>query len=130
MKKISQIAIKIIMILLVVQLIYMPVSQASFWGEIFDAGDNFLNEGKNASSNIVADNSVNTEFNRIYNVLFGIGVALTVIIGAILGIKFMIGTVEEQAKVKEMLMPYIIGCIIIFGAFGIWKLAINIFSNI
>ena len=130
MKKISKIAIKIIMILLVVQLIYMPVSQASFWGEIFDAGDNFLNEGKNASSNIVADNSVNTEFNRIYNVLFGIGVALTVIIGAILGIKFMIGTVEEQAKVKEMLMPYIIGCIIIFGAFGIWKLAINIFSNI
>ena len=130
MKKISQIAIKIIMILLVVQLIYMPVSQASFWGEIFDAGDNFLNEGKNASSNIVADNSVNTEFNRIYNVLFGIGVALTVIIGAILGIKFMIGTVEEQAKVKEMLMPYIIGCVVIFGAFGIWKLAINIFSNI
>ena len=130
MKKISKIAIKIIMILLVVQLIYMPVSQASFWGEIFDAGDNFLNEGKNASSNIIADNSVNTEFNRIYNVLFGIGVALTVIIGAILGIKFMIGTVEEQAKVKEMLMPYIIGCIIIFGAFGIWKLAINIFSNI
>lgn len=130
MKKISKIAIKIIMILLVVQLIYMPVSQASFWGEIFDAGDNFLNEGKNASNNIIADNSVNTEFNRIYNVLFGIGVALTVIIGAILGIKFMIGTVEEQAKVKEMLMPYIIGCVVIFGAFGIWKLAINIFSNI
>ncbi len=130
MKKISQIAIKVVMILLIVQIFYMPVSQASFWGDIFDAGDNFLNEGKNASNNIISDESVDEEFNKIYNILFGIGVALTVIIGAVLGIKFMIGTVDEQAKVKEMLMPYIIGCVVIFGAFSIWKLMINIFSNI
>ena len=130
MKKISQIAIKIVMIVFVIQVFYMPASQASFWGDIFDVGDNFLNEGKNASNNIIEDEATKTEFNRIYNILFGIGIALSVIIGAVLGIKFMLGTVEEQAKVKEMLMPYIVGCIVIFGAFGIWRLAVNIFSNI
>lgn len=130
MKKISQIAIKIVMIVFILQVLYMPVSQASFWSDIFDAGDNFLNEGRNASNNIIEDTEVDQEFNRIYNILFGIGIALSVIIGAVLGIKFMLGTVEEQAKVKEMLMPYIVGCIVIFGAFGIWRLAINIFSNI
>lgn len=130
MKKISQLAIKIIMIVLIVQVLYMPASQASFWGDIFTAGDNFLNEGRAASGSMITDDSVDTEFNRIYNILFGIGVALSVIIGAILGIKFMLGTVEEQAKIKEMLIPYIAGCVVIFGAFGIWRLAINIFSNI
>lgn len=130
MKKISQIAIKIVMIVFVIQVFYMPASQASFWDDIFDIGDNFLNEGKNASNNIIEDEAAKTEFNRIYNILFGIGIALSVIIGAVLGIKFMLGTVDEQAKVKEMLMPYIIGCVVIFGAFGIWKLMINIFSNI
>ena len=42
----------------------------------------------------------------------------------------MCGSVEQQAKVKEMLMPYAIGCIVIFGAFGIWKLAVTIFSQL
>ena len=130
MKKISQIVIKIIMILFILQILYMPVSQASFWGDIVEAGDNFLNDGKEASSNIIEDGQVDNEFDRIYNILFGIGLALSLIIGAFLGIKFMMGTVEEQAKIKEMLIPYILGCVIIFGAFGIWRLAINIFSNI
>ena len=130
MKKISQLAIKIIMILFILQILYMPISQASFWGDIVEAGDNFLSDGKDASSNIIEDEQVDNEFNRIYNILFGIGLAFSLIIGAFLGIKFMMGTVEEQAKIKEMLIPYILGCVIIFGAFGIWRLAINIFSNI
>ena len=52
------------------------------------------------------------------------------IIGAILGIKIMWGSIEQQVKAKEMLIPYAIGCIVIFGAFGIWKLCINIFAKI
>ena len=41
----------------------------------------------------------------------------------------MISSVEEQAKIKELLVPYVAGCIVIFGAFGIWKLAVNIFKG-
>ena len=152
MKKISQIVIKIIIILLI-QIVLVPTNLVSanggmlesttgsygppdtsytksFWGTIFQAGDDFIQEGKDASGDTIQDSSVKGEFNRIYNILFGAGIALSVIIGAILGIKFMVSTVEEQAKIKEMLIPYILGCAIIFGAFGIWKLAINIFSNI
>lgn len=42
----------------------------------------------------------------------------------------MVGSVEQKAKVKDSLLPYIIGCIVIFGAFGIWKLVLTILENI
>ena len=62
----------------------------------------------------------------IYNVLLIIGTVIAVIIGAILGIQFITGSVEQKAKVKDSLIPFIIGCVIIFGAFGIWKIVVSI----
>ena len=68
--------------------------------------------------------------NQIFIVLFAIGVALSVIIGGILGIKFMMSSAEDKAKVKEIMIPYIVGCIVIFGAFGIWKATVEILSKL
>lgn len=130
MKRISQVIIKICVIILLFQFMYIPLSYASFWGDIFKSGDEFLNEGKKSSGNVINGDQVEDEFNKIYNILFAIGVALSVIVGAILGIKFMVGSVEEQAKIKETLIPYVIGCVIIFGAFGIWKLLVTLLSSI
>ena len=42
----------------------------------------------------------------------------------------MWGSIEQQVKAKEMLMPYAVGCVVIFGAFGIWKICVTIFSQI
>ena len=42
----------------------------------------------------------------------------------------MWGSIEQQVKAKEVLLPYAIGSLVIFGAFGIWKLAISIFSQL
>ena len=37
--------------------------------------------------------------------------------------------INERAKVKEVLIPYIAGCIVIFGAFTIWKIIVTILQN-
>ena len=42
----------------------------------------------------------------------------------------MAGSVEQKAKVKDSLVPYIVGCTVIFGAFGIWKLVVTILRGI
>ena len=42
----------------------------------------------------------------------------------------MLGSIEEKAQVKEALIPFIIGCIVVFGAFGIWKIVTQIGSMI
>lgn len=66
----------------------------------------------------------------IYNIALQIGVAVAVLVGMALGIKFMMSGVDERADVKKALTVYIVGCVVIFGAFGIWKLVVEIMQNI
>lgn len=42
----------------------------------------------------------------------------------------MVASAEDKAKVKEALIPYVIGCAVIFGAFTIWSIAVNLGQNI
>lgn len=129
MKQISRTIMKILLIIIIINLVFTPISEASFWGDIFQKGDEFLEEGKNQGTPISGDD-MKTEIDQIYNILLALGVALSVLVGAILGIKYMFGSIEEQVKVKETLFPYLIGCIVVFSAFAIWKIAINVLSNI
>ena len=62
----------------------------------------------------------------LFNSLLSIALVLAVIIGIIIGIKFMVASVEEKAKVKEALIPYVIGCVVVFGAFSIWSIAVRL----
>ena len=127
---IASYAIKILVIISIVQFIFTPKSEATIsLGNIFETGDQFLEDGKNQDINIDTKD-VQDEVSSIYNILLILGTALIVIIGAILGITFMVSSVEEQAKIKELLVPYVIGCVVIFGAFGIWKLVVGILAGI
>lgn len=107
-------------------------SQQSSLGDVFSQADTFIIKGKVETQNNggVDENKLKDVFSNIFNVGIGIGMALTVIIGGILGIKFMIASAEDKAKIKEMMIPYVIGCIVIFGAFAIWKFMVNILNNI
>lgn len=62
----------------------------------------------------------------IYNILFIAAIVIAFAIGIIIGIQFIIGTVDDKAKVKETLVPYVVGVVVVFGAFGIWKFAMSI----
>ena len=48
----------------------------------------------------------------------------------VIGIQFIMGSADEKAKIKETLLPYIIGVCVIFGAFTIWKVVVNIGNDI
>ncbi len=115
------------------QVTYVPeVKATSFWSEIFQEGKDFSEEGKKDSDTdpIIKMENMSDLNSKIYNALFALGVVLVVIVGAILGIQIMWGSIEQQVKAKEVLLPYAIGSLVIFGAFGIWKLAISIFSQL
>lgn len=119
-------------------------SSSNIWDKIFNSANDFLDKGKNqaASGSVTTkqDDDTTTTIklptngdlititNDIYSIIFPLAVCITVIIGGVLGIKFMIASAEDKAKVKESMVPYVIGCIAIYGAFGIWKICIQIFS--
>ena len=131
MNKITKKFLFIILIILLIQIIFNLNCQAmSSIDDIISTGDRFLQNGKDSSEKDV-DGSINydkakKDTDQIYNILFTIGVCVAVGTGMILGIKYMTGSISEQADIKEKLIPYILGCVIIFGAFGIWKLIISI----
>ncbi len=53
------------------------------------------------------------------------------IVGVVLGIQFITGSVETKAKVKESFNTICSRlCVVIFGAFGIWKLVITILQGL
>ena len=122
--------VKIIILIIIVLLMLTPISKASTVTSIINDAESFLQEGKDNGSNLIDQGKLKAEISDIYNIVTTIGVVLSVVIGAILGIKFMAGTVDEQVKVKETLVPYAVGCIVVFGAFGIWKLVITIGGNV
>lgn len=53
------------------------------------------------------------------NVIIGtiqvIGVAVTVIVLMIMGIKYMTGSISEKAEYKKTMIPYLVGVLIFFG---------------
>lgn len=61
----------------------------------------------------------------LFKLLTAIGILVIFIVGTIIGIQFMIASVEDKAKVKETLVPYVIGCAVILGAFTIWSIVVN-----
>lgn len=130
--KVLKVMIKIILLMLIIQTIYISKTEALSLDGIFKTGDNFINEGKTESQKNEAINyeEFRLTTNNIGSVLTTLGIVLAVIIGGILGIQIMWGSIEQQVKAKEMIMPYVVGCIVIFGTFGIWKLAVTIFSQL
>lgn len=67
---------------------------------------------------------------KILTTISNIGIVVAVIMLAILGIKYMIGSVEEKAQYKEDMLPYVIGASILFGITGLVKILIAIGDKI
>lgn len=65
-----------------------------------------------------------------YNIMLTAGIFVAVIVGAILGIKFMTSSVGERAEVKKLLVPYVVGCVVVFGGFGIWNLVVTLLETV
>lgn len=129
MKKYEKIVNIILMALLISTflVIFAPVTQAAGGntGDIVSEAGEFINVGKNENSPI-NENALKTGSSTLYNVLLTIGIAVALIWGLVLGVQFVTGSLEDKADIKKGLIPYIIGCVIIFGAFGIWRLVINL----
>ena len=85
---------------------------------VISGGDSFIDAGKDGSAQI-DKGSLQNASSSIYNILLICGMIVAVLIGAILGIKFMIGSVEEKAEYKKSFMPLIIGIVLVVAATAI-----------
>ena len=124
MKKKSLIIISL-MIIINIMFSCINMVQAAGIGDVITGGDDFMHAGN--SGTIGIDHSKLQETSKmINNILMILAMCIAVVISAVLGIKFMIASVEEKAQIKDALVPFVVGCIVVFGAFGIWRIFIDI----
>lgn len=74
--------------------------------------------------------SLNTIGNKTITVISTIGSVISVIVIIVIGLKYMIGSVEEKAEYKKTLMPFLIGALFVFAASTIASIIYNIAINI
>ena len=110
-------SVKIISTLLMIAILVCTVSTTCFATTV---GDVTIPEGKAGDTNEIAKKAAN-----IVATLRNIAAIVAVVIIAILGIKYMLGSVEEKAEYKKSFMPLIVGVVVVTLAL---QIAAMIFS--
>lgn len=61
----------------------------------------------------IGASTIKTKANVIIGTIRNIGIVVSVLMLVILGIKFMLGSIEEKAEYKKTMIPYVIGAFMI-----------------
>ena len=121
--------IKIVMLIVIICVIPITSFAGTAIDDVVSDGDNFISHASSPDT-VINTSSLKTFSSDVYNLILSIGMVIAVIVGTVLGIKFMISSVDEKAKIKETLIVYGIGCAVLFGAFTIWKIVMAILGNV
>lgn len=66
--------------------------------------------------------------NKVIGVLQQIGSMVSVITLVALGIKYMVGSIEEKAEYKSTMLPYCIGAVLVFSTVNVLAIISKIFE--
>lgn len=112
------------------KILTLKIAEKATAGKVIGDGDSFIQKGSQHASGIFSTSELQDLSSTIYNVLLVVGIVIAVLLGAVLGVKFMIEGAEGKAEVQKALVPYVIGCIVIFGAFAIWKIVVTVLQGL
>lgn len=96
------------------------------WDDIQKNADGFISKGAEGADLISIQDTVGS----VGQILTTIGLAVVLVGILILGIKYMMASPEEAAKIKGQLVGLVISAIVIFGAWGIWSLVVNALQRV
>ena len=110
--KILKICIFFILVLIILESNISAFSIGGLTGSISDTGE------------------IQTVGNKVIQIGSTIGSIVSVIVIIVLGIKYMLGSVEEKANYKSSMLPYLIGAVLVFAASSIASIVYNVAINI
>ena len=112
--------VKILPILMTVLMVFTMVSPV-----LATVGG--VNVSPNNQSNIA--NSVGGMGRTILGIIQVVGTIAAVGILMVVGIKYMMGSAEQKAEYKKVMIPYIIGAVLLFAASNIANIVYNLALN-
>ena len=115
--------ILILMILFMTLLSFSSVTYAIT--DVIDNPDHFYDR-----SSVGQENELKKKANIIVGVVNAIGIVISVITVVVVGIKYMLGSVEEKAEYKKSIGLYILGAFLIFGITTVPNIIYKFASNV
>lgn len=120
--------ISLIMMILFVVISAFNTVNADLLGDMEGDAQAFITNGYTQAGNINYTNIAN-EFSGLGQILTMVGAGVMVAVTTYMGIKYLTAGPEAQAKLKTQLIGVVVSGVVIFGAYGIWKLVIEIAST-
>lgn len=77
-----------------------------------------------------ADGTMASIGSTILTVVTNVAIILAVVVIAVLGVKYMMGSLEEKAEYKKSMVPYLVGAVLVFGAGIIGKAVVGFAQNL
>ena len=90
----------------------------------------FITRGNANNASVIDQGSVISEIIPFGKVLVEAATIVLVVVGLIMGVKYMMAGIDEKAKMKEKLIWYVISIVLVFGAVGIFNIVSGILSSI
>lgn len=88
----------------------------------------FLSTGANQAGDIDTT-AIAQNFVGLGQILTMVGAGVLVAVTTYMGIKYLTAGPEAQAKLKVQLIGIVVSGVVIFGAYGIWQLVVDIASQ-
>lgn len=94
-------------------------------GEIISSGQGFINKGKGDAPISMSEAQNLLPLGRI---VMGIALGVLVVVGMIMGVKYMISGADERANMKQKLIWYLVAAVLILAPVGVYNLIVGIMS--
>lgn len=125
----SKKTIKLLSIILTIAVVLMTFAVPVFANNTVDV-DTFTPGDLTATSIGASGTKIKNAGQKIIGAIQAVGMVVSVVVIAVLGIKYMVGSAEEKASYKKTMIPYLVGAVLIFGASSIANLIYGAATNL
>ena len=114
----------LILILLFILSILLPVKSYCTMSQLITG----MQDASNISSQ--GSNKITDGLNTILSLVRFVGSGISIIVVLMLGIKYMISSIEDKVEIKKRAIPIVVGCIILFATTNIVVIIADIVASI
>jgi hypothetical protein len=125
MKKVKKIALSV-GLALASSNIFVGAANAKSFTEIISESSQFVSP---SGTPPITVESAATDLQPLTNILFTIATTVLVIVGLVLGIKYMMSEPNDKSKIKEKVIWYCIAIILVYAGVEIAQLVANFITN-
>ena len=127
MKSAKKIGIIVLISIILVSFMSIDVNASAnlSTGSLVNKAKTFVGNGQAGIGN-VNTSVITSGVTSIASILVTIGAFILVILTIILGIQYMTSPPQRQAALRSQMIGLLWAYVVVFGAYGIWNIAVNI----